>query len=129
MPIPIPVTSLDHLVLTVADVERSVAFYAGVLGMEPRRTAEGRVSLHFGAQKINLHPAAGTILPRAAHPAPGSADVCLLTDLDAAAVVSRLQAHGVAVVCGPVPRAVAAGAVQSVYCRDPDGNLVEIAAL
>lgn len=128
MPEAVPVTGLDHLVLTVADLARSIAFYGDVLGMRVRRTPEGRVSLHFGGQKINLHPAQGTILPRAGHPAPGSADVCFLTGLDAETVASRLREHGVAVECGPVDRDVAAGPARSVYCRDPDGNLVEIAA-
>ncbi|MER6123592.1 VOC family protein [Streptomyces sp. NPDC001795] len=120
------ITGLDHLVLTVADVERTVAFYERVLGMRPITFGEGRRALAFGTSKINLHEAGHELLPRAAHPAPGSADLCLLTDAPQSQVLDHLAACGVAVEEGPVPRTGAQGPIISTYLRDPDGNLIEI---
>ena len=119
--------SLDHLVLTVADPAVTAAFYTRVLGMEARTFGEGRQALHFGAQKINLHPAAAPIRPHAATPAPGSADLCFLTDTPLADWQAHLEAEGVPVEQGPVGRTGATGPIRSLYIRDPDGNLVEIA--
>jgi catechol 2,3-dioxygenase-like lactoylglutathione lyase family enzyme len=117
---------LDHLVLTVADIEATVAFYRDVLGMRPETFGDGRSALHFGDSKINLHRAGHEFEPKARHPTPGSADVCLIA-ADALEEVRReLAAQGVAVEEGPVERAGARGRLRSVYLRDPDGNLVEI---
>lgn len=122
------IDGIDHLVLTVADVERAVEFYARVLGMEPVTFAGGRRALAFGAQKINLHQAGREWEPKAARPTPGSADLCLLTRLAPDAVIARLTAEGVPVEEGPVTRTGARGELTSVYFRDPDGNLLEVAS-
>jgi catechol 2,3-dioxygenase-like lactoylglutathione lyase family enzyme len=124
---PFAVATLDHLVLTVADVERTVRFYTDVLGMRAATFGDGRRALHFGDQKLNLHAAGHEIDPKAARPTPGSADLCLVTTTPIDAVVGHLQDCGVAVEEGPVDRTGAVGALLSVYLRDPDGNLLEIA--
>lgn len=121
------IDGLDHLVLTVASLDASIAFYADVLGMAAITFGEGRRALAFGRQKINLHPASAPIRPHARRPQAGSADLCFLTSTPLEEVVARLAACGVAVEEGPVPRTGATGPIRSVYCRDPDGNLVEIA--
>lgn len=117
---------LDHLVLTVANVERTVAFYERVLGMRAVTFGEGRRALAFGESKINLHEVGRERLPRAAHPVAGSADLCLVTRSAQADVLAHLEACGVAVEEGPVPRTGALGPILSTYLRDPDGNLIEI---
>ncbi|MFI0942606.1 VOC family protein [Streptomyces sp. NPDC021020] len=120
------VGGLDHLVLTVADVEESVAFYARVLGMRPVTFGGGRRALAFGTVKINLHEAGRELLPHAARPTPGSADLCLVTPHPQLRILEHLAACGVPVEAGPVPRTGALGPFTSTYLRDPDGNLVEI---
>lgn len=120
------IDSLDHLVLTVADIEASVDFYTRVLGMREVRFGEGRRALAFGSQKINLHPAASPFQPCARTPTPGSADICLLTGTPLDEVAVHLGNCGVEIVEGPVARTGATGPIMSVYVRDPDGNLVEI---
>ena len=120
------VSSLDHLVLTVADPAATVAFYTRVLGMEARSFGAGRQALHFGDQKINLHPAAAPIRPHAAAPTAGSADLCFLSETPLDDWQAHLEALGVAVEEGPVDRTGATGPIRSLYIRDPDGNLVEI---
>lgn len=120
------VDGLDHLVLTVADVEAGIAFYTRVLGMRPLTFAGGRRGLAFGTSKINLHRAGRELLPHAAHPTPGSADLCLVTPHPQSRILQHLAAHGVPVEAGPVPRTGALGPFTSTYVRDPDGNLVEI---
>ncbi|CAM4121939.1 VOC family protein [Stenotrophomonas maltophilia] len=117
---------LDHLVLTVADIERSCDFYQRVLGMQIVRFGAGRTALQFGQQKINLHPASAPLQPHALRPTPGSADLCLVTRTATADVLAHLRAHAVAVEQGPVARTGALGPIESVYVRDPDGNLIEI---
>lgn len=125
------IDSLDHLVLTVRDIAISVAFYERVLGMKEARftVADGsvRVALAFGRQKINLHEAGREFEPKAAHATPGSADLCFLTREPIEAVQARLQASGAIIIEGPVRRTGATGPILSVYIRDPDGNLIEIA--
>ena len=117
---------LDHLVLTVADIERTCKFYTEALGMEIVRFGEGRTALRFGQQKINLHQADAIPGLVADKPTPGSGDLCFITDVPLSEVVSHLQDCGVAIIAGPGPRAGAIGTIQSVYIRDPDQNLVEI---
>ena len=124
----ISIAALDHLVLTVADVERSVGFYQQVLGMRPVIFGSGRRALQFGSSKINLHEAGREIAPYAACPLPGSADLCLITTAGPDEVVAQLRAQDVAVEEGPVQRTGALGLITSVYVRDPDGNLIEIAS-
>ena len=117
---------LDHLVLTVADIDRTCDFYERVLGMEPVVFGEGRHALAFGTQKINLHEAGREFEPKAAAPTPGSADLCFLTNSSVAEVVEHLEANGVEIIEGPVRRMGATGPITSVYFRDPDGNLLEV---
>jgi catechol 2,3-dioxygenase-like lactoylglutathione lyase family enzyme len=120
--------SIDHLVITVADLEATLAFYEAVLGF--RRIAEpGRpTALAFGSQKINVHEAARPFEPKARRPTPGAADFCLVAAAPLDDIVEHLGRHGVAIELGPVPRAGARGPMTSIYFRDPDGNLVEIGA-
>ena len=118
---------IDHLVLTVRDIDATCAFYARVLGMQVVTFGAGRTALAFGSQKINLHQAGHEFDPKALHPTPGSADLCLITDIPLGEVIAHLQSCGVAIEEGPVPRSGALGPIESVYCRDLDGNLVEIA--
>lgn len=125
---PINVRSLDHLVLTVRDIERSLEFYERVLGMQPVTFGEGRRGIAFGEQKINLHPLDSSISPKPLTATAGSADLCFLIDTTANEAALRLQQLGIAIEQGPVERAGAQGkALRSVYFRDPDGNLIEIA--
>jgi len=121
------ITSLDHLVLTVRDLDATVRFYVEGLGMELREFGEGRQALHFGSQKINLHRAGHEFEPKAAHPMPGSADLCFLSERPLAETTERLASLGHPVIEGPVARAGATGPIRSIYTRDPDGNLIEIA--
>jgi catechol 2,3-dioxygenase-like lactoylglutathione lyase family enzyme len=118
---------LDHIVLTVADVEAAVDFYTRVLGMRAVTFDEGRRALHFGAQKINLHRAGHEFTPRATTPAPGSADFCLISATPIEEVAAHLERCGVPIESGPVARTGAQGPMTSVYFRDPDGNLLEVA--
>jgi catechol 2,3-dioxygenase-like lactoylglutathione lyase family enzyme len=120
------VTQLDHLVLTVADIDRTVAFYRDVLGMEAVTFGEGRRALRFGDSKINLHPAGREYEPKAARPTPGSADLCLLIDSDITDVLAELSRRNIAIEEGPVERTGARGPINSVYIRDPDANLIEL---
>ncbi|MFN2560543.1 MAG: VOC family protein [Jatrophihabitans sp.] len=117
---------LDHLVLTVADIDRTIAFYTDVLGMRPVAFGAGRRALAFGQHKINLHEAGHEFEPKAKRPTAGSADLCLIAAGPLGSVIERLAALGVAVEEGPVARTGALGPINSVYVRDPDGNLVEI---
>jgi catechol 2,3-dioxygenase-like lactoylglutathione lyase family enzyme len=121
------VAALDHLVLTVADPEATAAFYQRVLDMTRVMFGEGRLALHFGAQKINLHPTTAPLAPHALKPTAGSADLCLRVDNQIEVTLAHLAACGVAVEQGPVIRTGALGPMQSVYFRDPDGNLIELA--
>ena len=117
---------IDHIVLTVSDVEQTVRFYSEVLGMREVVFAEGRRALAFGGQKINLHQAGREFEPKAARPAAGSADFCVITLTPLGEVMDRLADGGVEVIQGPVEKTGALGSMQSVYISDPDGNLVEI---
>jgi catechol 2,3-dioxygenase-like lactoylglutathione lyase family enzyme len=119
---------LDHLVLTVTDIDATVAFYAGVLGMEEITFQGDRRALLFGQSKINLHRAGDEYSPRAAHATPGSADLCLVSAVPLDLVISELRLKGVPIEEGPVERTGATGPITSVYLRDPDGNLIEISA-
>ena len=118
---------LDHLVLTVGDVEATCAFYESVMGMRAITFAGGRRALEFGRQKLNLHSADAPISPHASRPTPGSADLCFITTTPIAEVVAHLRRLGVAIEEGPVRRTGATGPIVSVYFRDPDNNLVEVA--
>ena len=117
---------LDHLVLTVADIPRTLDFYQRVLGMRHETFGNGRHALAFGQQKFNLHQAGKEFEPKAAHPTPGAIDLCLITRWPIERVQEHLADQGVAVEEGPVMRTGALGPIESVYFRDPDGNLIEV---
>ena len=120
------VDRLDHLVLTVASIEATVTFYVRVLGMDVVTFGAGRTALTFGTSKINLHEAGKEFEPKALHPTPGSADICLIVDDDIADVIAQLTAAGIPVEEGPVERTGATGPIISCYLRDPDNNLIEL---
>ena len=117
------ISHIDHVVLTVADIERSVAFYQRVLRMEAVTFGSGRRALKFGQQKINLQTLG--MEPRN-HAAVGAGDVCLITDWPTARVLAHLTAEGVPVLEGPVMKSGAQGPIESVYFNDPDGHLIEV---
>jgi catechol 2,3-dioxygenase-like lactoylglutathione lyase family enzyme len=125
----IKIKSLDHFVLTVANLERTCQFYDRVLGMKAIEFGrDRRKALQFGEQKINLHQVDRTFAPKAFNPTPGSADFCFITDLPLARVISHLQNCEVEIIEGIVKRTGTMGAIDSIYIRDPDGNLIEIAS-
>jgi catechol 2,3-dioxygenase-like lactoylglutathione lyase family enzyme len=117
---------IDHLVLTVDDIDRTIAFYVGVLGMTETTFRSDRKALTFGTSKINLHKRGRGYEPKAFAPTPGSADVCLIVGEPIDLVVTELNASGIAIEEGPVERTGAQGAIVSVYIRDPDANLIEL---
>jgi len=120
------INRLDHLVLTVRDIEKTCAFYAKVLGMEVVTFGTGRKALAFGQQKINLHACGNEFVPHANAPTSGSADLCFITDTPLAAVIAELKQQQVNILEGPVERTGAQGKILSVYFRDPDENLIEV---
>lgn len=119
--------SLDHLVLTVRNIDATIAFYTEALGMQLVTFGAGRKALVFGNQKINLHELGKEFEPKAQQPTAGSADLCFLTTTPLAEVVTHLNSHQVPIIEGPVQRTGARGTILSVYVRDPDLNLIEIA--
>jgi catechol 2,3-dioxygenase-like lactoylglutathione lyase family enzyme len=121
------VASLDHLVLTVQDLGSTVDFYTRVLGMTVSAFAEGRLALKYGTQKINLHELGSEFQPNARRASAGSADLCFLSDDPLDSWIDHLEREGVDLLEGPVQRIGALGPMDSIYCRDPDGNLIEIA--
>ena len=132
---PVKVNALDHIVINVADVTRSVDWYRKVLGMEvnvfdPGHGKPVRTSLMFGRQKINVRPRGADKVEwfTADHEMPGSDDLCFLTESTPDQVVAHLKTCGVAIEEGPVTKQGARGALRSVYCRDPDGSLIEISS-
>lgn len=120
---------IDHLVLTVRDLDAALRFYDRVLGARvvPPYKGKGPTAIAFGRQKINLHVAGREFEPKATLPTVGAGDFCLITEAAIEAVLRHLEACGVRVELGPVPRIGALGPMTSVYFRDPDGNLVEVA--
>nr|CRH05163.1 Conserved protein of unknown function. Putative glyoxalase domain-containing protein 5 (modular protein) [Candidatus Magnetococcus massalia] len=121
--------SLDHLVLSVTDIQQSIDFYQRCLGMHPIQFGppeSSRYALCFGRQKINLHPAQAPLTPHAASPKPGSADLCLLSYTALDVLYLHLTQCGVTIEEGPVSRRGATGPIRSLYFRDPDGNLIEV---
>jgi catechol 2,3-dioxygenase-like lactoylglutathione lyase family enzyme len=116
---------LDHLVLTVASIDATVAFYTSALGME-LVTFGDRKALRFGEQKINLHQVGKEFEPKAVHPTPGSGDLCFITKAPIEEVISHLKASSCAIELGPVERSGTIGEMRSIYIRDPDFNLIEI---
>lgn len=123
------ITHLDHLVLTVADIDATVRFYRHVLGFEVVTFKGDRKALTFGQQKINLHPRGHEFEPKAKTPTPGSADLCFISATPVDEIMVELNKHGIPIEEGPVLRTGAQGAILSVYIRDPDANLIEISNL
>jgi catechol 2,3-dioxygenase-like lactoylglutathione lyase family enzyme len=123
------VDRLDHLVITCADLEQTASWYQRVLGMEREAFGEDRrTALKFGGQKLNLHQSGSEFRPKAAAAAPGTQDLCFITAMPAEDTVRHLRECGLEIEAGPVPKTGALGPMTSVYCRDPDGNLIEIAS-
>lgn len=120
------ISHLDHLVLTVASIERSCTFYTTVLGME-EISFKGRKALKFGHSKINLHEVGHEFEPKAMHPRVGSTDICLITQVPISEFIEHLKGCEVAILEGPVKRTGARNELLSVYFRDLDGNLIEVA--
>lgn len=117
---------IDHIVLTVRDIEKTIQFYETILGMKKDTFGDGRVALKFGNQKINLHLAGKELEPKANSPTPGSADICFITETDLNTVLDYVKNKGIHILEGPANRIGAAGHIVSLYFRDPDGNLIEI---
>ncbi|WP_017974411.1 VOC family protein [Actinopolyspora halophila] len=123
----ISIDRLDHLVLTVADVDRALDFYENILGMEAVTFQGERYAVRFGQQTIKLHAASDLVEPTATHPVPGSANLCFVTGNVLSEVQEHLRANDVRIEAGPVVRTGSTGPITSLYLRDPDGNLIEIA--
>ncbi|ODN00495.1 Glyoxalase domain-containing protein 5 [Orchesella cincta] len=120
------VSRLDHLVLTVVNLEKAISFYTGALGMSVIQFGEGRKALQFGNQKINLHLAGREFKPHAKKPTPGSADLCFISEEPLVDWISKFKQLKISIEEGPVKRTGAVGSINSVYVRDPDQNLIEI---
>ncbi|VAW01867.1 biphenyl-2,3-diol 1,2-dioxygenase III-related protein [hydrothermal vent metagenome] len=120
------VLHLDHLVLTVVSTEDTCRFYENVLGMKRETFGTGRTALKFGDQKINLHEAGKEFEPKARLATPGSADLCFIVE-NLPKIQTQITGAGVEIIEGPVPRTGATGPISSIYIRDPDGNLLELA--
>jgi catechol 2,3-dioxygenase-like lactoylglutathione lyase family enzyme len=125
----IRIDHLDHLVLTVASIEETCAFYADVLGIEIETFSGGRKALRFGNQKINLHQIGHEFDPKAKVPTPGSGDLCFIAATVLEDVIAHLNRLAIPIEQGPIDRTGAMGKIRSVYIRDPDANLIEISNL
>jgi len=124
----IQIDRIDHIVLTASNVQRTLEFYVEVLGMKPETFGENRRAVSFGRQKINLHQRGNEFEPKAKSPTTGSVDVCFIANTPIAEIIEHLKKKGgVDIEVGPVKRTGAAGPIESVYFRDPDGNLIELA--
>jgi len=123
----ITVKRIDHLVLTVKDIAATCDFYHRVLGMRTVHFGDARVALAFGQQKINLHELGNEFEPKAACVAAGSADLCFIIETPLAKAAEHLHAEHITIIEGPVLRTGSQGPIKSLYFRDPDGNLIEIA--
>lgn len=117
---------IDHIVLTVKSIPKSVHFYCNILGMIEVTFGKDRKALLCGSQKINLHEYGKEFEPKAFHPLPGSIDICLITETPLEEVAERLNRHEIKIIQGPVERTGAKGKLLSIYIRDPDLNLIEI---
>jgi catechol 2,3-dioxygenase-like lactoylglutathione lyase family enzyme len=121
------ISKLDHLVLTVTDIEKTTSFYGSVMGMKKEVFADGRVALKYGSQKINLHELGKEFEPKANKPTPGSADLCFITQSPLDDAMAHVKRCGVEIIEGPIERTGANGSIRSFYFRDPDDNLIEVA--
>jgi catechol 2,3-dioxygenase-like lactoylglutathione lyase family enzyme len=121
------ISKLDHLVLTVTDIEKTMSFYGSVMGMKKEVFSDGRVALKYGSQKINLHELGKEFEPKAKKPTPGSADLCFITQTPLNEAMAHVKRCGIEIIEGPVERTGANGPIRSFYFRDPDLNLIEVA--
>ena len=121
------ISKIDHLVLTVTDLEKTTSFYVSVLGMKKEVFGDGRIALICGSQKINLHERGKEFEPKARKPTPGSADLCFITRTPLEDAMAHVKRCGVEIIEGPVERTGANGPLHSFYFRDPDDNLIEVA--
>ncbi len=121
------ISKLDHFVLTVRDIEKTIFFYTSVLGMEQDVFGQDRVALKYGNQKINLHIFGNEIEPKANKSIPGSADLCFITKTPLNEAIAHVKSLGIEIILGPVERTGAKGPLLSFYFRDPDKNLIEVA--
>jgi catechol 2,3-dioxygenase-like lactoylglutathione lyase family enzyme len=122
------IARIDHVVLNTRDVEACVEWYVRVLGMTRVDFGAGRVAVAFGEQKINVRPTGAPNWETGATDAPGSLDLCFIADVDPDDIGAHLRAAGVTITEGPVAKTGALGPMTSHYCRDPEGNLIEIAS-
>ena len=122
------IKSIDHIVIPVSDIDKSLRFYTEVLGMETD-TSNQRFAVKFGNQKINLHVGKAQFLPAAKQPTFGSTDICLLAKGDIEEIKAEVESKGIEIEIGIVQRQGAQGAIRSIYFRDPDGNLIEVSTL
>jgi len=122
------IKSIDHIVIPVSDIDKSLRFYTEVLGMETD-TSNQRFAVKFGNQKINLHVGKAQFLPAAKQPTFGSTDICLLAEGDIEEIKAEVESKGIEIEIGIVQRQGAQGAIRSIYFRDPDGNLIEVSTL
>lgn len=122
------VVSLDHLVITVQDISRAIKFYVEILGMTEVNFGDNRKALSYGQQKINLHKFGEEFEPKAAAPLPGSADLCFIIDGELEEFIEHLNYNNIEILQGPISRTGALGALNSVYVRDPDQNLIELSS-
>lgn len=117
---------IDHIVLTVTSIEKTLWFYCEVLGMEEINFGKGRKAIQCGNQKFNLHEAGNEFEPKALHPLPGSTDICLISETPLPILIEQLNRQQISIIEGPVERTGAKGKINSIYVRDPDLNLIEI---
>jgi catechol 2,3-dioxygenase-like lactoylglutathione lyase family enzyme len=121
------VSHIDHIVLTVKDIDKTVKFYKSALGMQVEIFKENRIALRFGSQKINLHKFGYEFEPKADQPIPGSEDLCFIIETNLEIAMDHVRSCGINILEGPVARTGANGPILSFYFRDPDKNLIEIA--
>jgi catechol 2,3-dioxygenase-like lactoylglutathione lyase family enzyme len=121
------IINIDHIVLTVKDIGKTVAFYESVLGMEVETFGEERIALTFGMQKLNLHKKGNEFEPKAKNPVPGSVDLCFITKTKLEVAMEHVRSKGIDILEGPVTRTGALGPIISFYFRDTDENLIEVA--
>ncbi len=122
------IKSIDHIVLTVRDIQTTVDFYQATLGMAVETLGGDRIALKFGSQKINMHQHGNEVEPKAESPTPGSGDLCFVTETPLDKAIAHVQDLGVEIIEGPVQRTGAQGPIVSFYFRDPDLNLIEVAS-
>jgi len=120
------IKSIDHIVLTTRDLDKCIAFYTKVLGMQLENYGTGRIALRFGEHKFNVHPPGFDASIKARTPTPGSLDLCFLAACPLEDVIAKLKEHRIPIEEGPSVRTGARFPIRSVYVRDPDDNLIEI---